>query len=134
MKSYLQSLAVMIFILSSVQFTGCSKEVVKSHEITKLSDAQITLAVFIQAQEGKEAELRKALIALIEPTRKEKGCINFVLHTDPADNGRFLFYENWENKKLWEEHLNSPHIMAFGNEAGNLVANKLDLTNWKIYE
>jgi quinol monooxygenase YgiN len=107
---------------------------VKSNDIKKFSDAQISLAVIIEAQEGKEDELRKALIALIEPTRKEKGCINFVLHTDPANKGRFMFYENWENKELWNAHLNSPHITAFGNAAGNLVANTLDLTNWKIYE
>ena len=25
----------------------------------------------------------------------------------------FLFYENWENRLLWEQHMDSAHIQAF---------------------
>lgn len=32
-----------------------------------------------QARPGKEAELKQALTSLVEPTRKEAGCINYDL-------------------------------------------------------
>ncbi len=73
-------------------------------------------------------------IGLLEPTRNEKGCIDYILHTDPEDNSRFMFYENWENKELWNLHLGSPHIKAFGEKISDKLAEPLDLTNWKIYE
>lgn len=134
MKNSLKILIVFLSALVLVQFTGCSKDEVKDSVVTKLSDGQFTLAVLIESKEGKEEELKKELIALVEPTRNEKGCIYFVLHTDPKDNSRFLFYENWENVELWNAHLNSTHIKAFGAKAGDLVANTLDVTNWKIFE
>ena len=134
MNNSMKSLIVFLSVLVLINFTGCSKDVVKNGVVSKLSDGQITLAVIVEAKEGKEQELKKALMALVEPTRNEKGCIHYVLHTDPKDDSRFMFYENWENVELWNAHLNSAHIKAFGDKAGDLVANSLDVTNWKIYE
>jgi quinol monooxygenase YgiN len=134
MKNSMKSLLLILSALVLIQFSGCSQGVVKDGVVTKLNDGQITLAVIIEAKEGKEAELKKALLAIVEPTRAEKGCLHYVLHTDPKDDGRFMFYENWENVELWNDHLNSPHIKAFGEKAGELVANQLDVTNWVIYE
>ena len=48
--------------------------------------------------------------------------------------GRFMFYENWESKELWDLHLDTPHIKAFGENIGPLVAEPLDVTNWKLYD
>lgn len=134
MKNSFKTIIVFLSALVLIQFAGCSKEVIKSNEITKLSDGQISLAVIVEAKEGKEKELKNALIALVEPTRNEKGCIHYVFHTDPGNDSRFMFYENWESKELWDAHLNSPHLKAFGEKAGDLVANTLDVTNWKIFE
>lgn len=126
-KNNLGGLLVLLFFF---QFSGCTKEVVKNTEISKISENQISLAVIVKAKDGREEELKKALIALVGPTRKEEGCINYTFHIDPNDKSRFMFYENWESKKLLDAHLNAPHIKAFGEKAGELVANTLDLTNW----
>ena len=139
MKNSFNTLLVFLSALILIQFTGCSQEV-KEVEVekdcvtTKITEGQFSLSVYIEAKEGKEEELKKELIALVEPTRNEKGCLYYVLHTDPNDSGRFLFYENWENAELWDAHLNSDHIKAFGAKAGDLVANELDVTNWIIHE
>ena len=79
-------------------------------EIVKQADGQLSLAVVIKAKEGHEEAVKKGCIGLLEPTRKEKGCINYTLHMDPNDKGRFMFYENWESKELWDIHLATPHI------------------------
>ena len=106
----------------------------KKTMIVKQADGQLSLAVIIKAKEGHEETVKNACIGLLEPTRKEKGCINYTLHMDPNDNGRFMFYENWESKELWDIHLNQPHIKAFGDNIGPLLAEPLDLTNWKLYD
>ena len=83
MKNSMKSLLVILSALVLIQFSGCSQEVAKDSVVTKLTEGQFTLSVYIEAIEGKEDELKKELIALVEPTRKEKGCIYYVLHTDP---------------------------------------------------
>ena len=72
----------------------------------------ITVVATFEARPGKEAELKQILLALLEPTRKEAGCLNYDLHFSPDNPGKFLFHENWADKKLLDAHLKSPHILA----------------------
>ena len=70
----------------------------------------VTLVVTFQARSGKAAELSKALTALLAPTRKESGCINYDLHVAPDDPSKFLFYENWTSKAHLDAHDSTPHV------------------------
>ena len=72
----------------------------------------ITVVATFQAKPGQEAELQKALISLVAPTRQELGCINYDLHVSPEDPGKFLFHENWTSQAALDAHLKSPHIAA----------------------
>ena len=47
---------------------------------TELENGMITVIATLEAKEGKEEALEKALSQIIEPTRKEGGCINYDLH------------------------------------------------------
>jgi quinol monooxygenase YgiN len=127
---------LLFFFASLIQFTGCAQPEPQSPKtmIVKQSEGQLSLAVVIKAKEGHEETVKNACIGLLEPTRKEKGCINYTLHMDPNDNGRFMFYENWESAELWGAHLETPHIKAFGDNIGPLLAEELDVTNWKLYD
>ena len=70
----------------------------------------ITVVATFQAKPGKEADLKKALIGLVAPTRKEAGCINYDLHISPEDPGKFLFHENWTTRATLDAHLQNDHI------------------------
>ena len=74
------------------------------------------------AKSGKEEELRKELLALVEPTRKEEGCVQYDLHVSTDTPGRFVFYENWTSAATLERHSKSAHLTAFGAKAGELLA------------
>ena len=41
---------------------------------------KVTVIAFHRAKPGKEDDLREALLSLCDPTRAEKGCINYDLH------------------------------------------------------
>ena len=77
-----------------------------------MSAKTVTVIATFQAKPGKEAELRQALTGLVEPTRKEPGCINYDLHVLPESPGNFLFHENWTSKAHLDTHLQSAHIKA----------------------
>ncbi|HZF01379.1 MAG TPA: putative quinol monooxygenase [Methylomirabilota bacterium] len=77
-----------------------------------MSVKPLTLVVTFQARPGKESELRKVLTALVAPSRKDAGCLNYDLHASPEDPAKFLFHENWASKAHHEAHVASPHIQA----------------------
>src|SRR5690242_6728401 len=72
----------------------------------------VTVVATFQARPGQEAELKKALIGLVAPTRQEAGCLNYDLHVSSEDPARFLFHENWTTKAHLDAHLQNTHIQA----------------------
>jgi quinol monooxygenase YgiN len=71
---------------------------------------------------GKEADLRRAVLALIEPTRREDGCTQYDLHVHTDDPGQFLFYENWTSPEHLDRHAASAHFRNFEKVVGDLLA------------
>ena len=81
----------------------------------------LTIVAIIQAAPGNEAEVEASLRGLIAPTLAEPGCLNYDLHLDHEVPGRFLFYENWESKPLWEAHMQSAHLKAHQQRTEGMV-------------
>jgi quinol monooxygenase YgiN len=82
----------------------------------------LTVVAEMQAQPGKEDALRRAVLALIEPTRQEDGCVQYDLHVHTTDPTRFVFYENWTSQAHLDRHAESPHIQEFRTEIADLLA------------
>jgi quinol monooxygenase YgiN len=93
------------------------------NEGTIMSDV-ITVVADLKAKPGKEEALRNAALALVEPTRKEQGCIQYDLHAHLTDPGRVVFYENWATVEDLNRHGQSPHLKAFGAMAADLVESR----------
>jgi quinol monooxygenase YgiN len=96
-----------------------------------MSAKTVTVVATFQAKPGKEAELKKALIGLVAPTRKEAGCINYDLHALPEDPAKFLFHENWTTKAHLDTHLQSAHIQALLPRVAELAVAKPEITVWE---
>ena len=75
----------------------------------------------MKAAPGKERELRLALEALIEPTSREDGFVNYDLHQAEDDPGCFFFYENWESGEHLDAHLATPHLVDFAERMGGFL-------------
>jgi quinol monooxygenase YgiN len=82
---------------------------------------RLTVVAEMKAKPGREEDLRKAVLALIEPTRKEDGCAQYDLHVHTDDPGRFVFYENWTSAEHLARHAASAHLQAFGKQAAELL-------------
>ena len=81
----------------------------------------LTVVAEMKAKPGKEETLKTALLALIEPTRKEEGCVQYDLHVHTTDPGRFVFYENWSSEETLARHAASEHLKHFGTTRGDLL-------------
>ncbi len=82
---------------------------------------EITLFCPIHAAPGKGAEMRSALLALAEATRKEAGNICYRLHTTD-DPDEFMIYEQWRDAAALDFHMQTPHLTAFLADEKGLLA------------
>ena len=82
----------------------------------------LTIVARIEAKADKVDLVKTELLKLIEPTRKEKGCIQYDLHQDDSNPELFIFFENWENRELLQDHMNSDHLKAYVQATEGSVA------------
>ena len=73
----------------------------------------LTIVAHIHAIEGKADLVRHELEKLVPVTLKERGCLQYDLHQDNEEPEHFMFYENWESRELWQDHMNAPHLAAY---------------------
>jgi len=96
-----------------------------------MSGQVITVIATHQARPGKEAELKEALTSLVEPTRKEAGCINYDLHISPKYPGKFMFHETWTSKAHFEAHLQRALIKVLLPHLTELCERFPDIEIWE---
>lgn len=82
----------------------------------------LTIVGNMQAHEDKTELLKAELHKLIEPTLKEPGCVQYDLHQDNNVPSRFLFFENWDSREQWQDHMKTSHIAAFMKATEGAIA------------
>jgi len=90
----------------------------------------LTVIAQVKAKPGKEAEVRKELLSLVAPSRKDEGCLNYDLHQSADNPAEFLFHENWASRALLDKHLQKPDLQAVLARVGQLVAEPPQITFW----
>lgn len=82
---------------------------------------ELVIVAHINAK-PKHAELIKtALEKLINTTRTEPGCIQYDLHQDHQQQAHFMFYERWQSRELWQQHMQTEHLQGFMQTAEKYV-------------
>ena len=51
--------------------------------------------------------VKKELLNLVDPTRIEKGCVDYIFYKDNEDPNVLMLYENWETNEDLEAHMNT---------------------------
>lgn len=87
----------------------------------KMSGNSLYVVAIVETSTDKAEELKSVCLELIEPTRKEKGCISYNLYQDTTNPGKFTFIENWQSKEHLDVHMKTPHLMAAGAAFGKIV-------------
>jgi quinol monooxygenase YgiN len=95
---------------------------------------QITVIARLKAKPGLESRLEELAKALIEPTRAEAGCINYVLHRDLEDPAVYYFYENWRSQEDLNLHFQTPHLKRALEIAPEILAEPLKLTRLEMLD
>jgi quinol monooxygenase YgiN len=99
----------------------------KGAEMTKINDETLVSIAILKAKPGQRDQLRESLLALIEPTRAEPGCLDYVLFELRDEPGTFYMREAFTSAAALEVHKATPHFQAFAAKAGSLLAEPLRL-------
>lgn len=80
------------------------------------------IATFLAAP-GKEDDLEAVLRGLIEPTRREAGCLRYdLLRSFPGVTPvEFVFVEEWASVEELDAHGRMPHLQALGPRVQGLL-------------
>lgn len=69
---------------------------------------------------GRDA-VAQAVRTITTETRQEAGCVDYRFSTDFDDDGTIHVFEHWETEALWQAHMATPHVAAFGAAVGGIM-------------
>jgi quinol monooxygenase YgiN len=96
----------------------------------KLPKDAVTLIVLLRAREGQETLLEAELRALVNPSRREEGCLTYNLHRAIDTPGALLLHEVWTSREAHTEHTHTPHFLRWNARKDALLASR-DANFWK---
>ncbi|HVB37266.1 MAG TPA: putative quinol monooxygenase [Vicinamibacterales bacterium] len=83
------------------------------------------------AAPGQVEAVRRVLTGLLEPTRREAGCIRYDLLQSAADPSEFVFDEEWESAAHLDVHLATAHVATAVAAVGPLVRHPPDIRRYR---
>jgi quinol monooxygenase YgiN len=96
--------------------------------------AENTLRVVarVKARPNKVNELLSVLSSLVEPTRKEPGCLSYELMQNNEDPTDFTLIEEWQSNTALESHFATKHFKDALVKLPNLVASEPDIRQYHL--
>jgi quinol monooxygenase YgiN len=84
-------------------------------------NSEITCIAQFTAKKEKTEQLKRSLTALIEPTRKEPGCLSYSLHQNTENENMFTMIERFKDKEAFDFHGRQPYLVNFKNSVEELI-------------
>jgi len=98
------------------------------------TNSTLKVIAVLQAKKGKVNALRQVLTALIEPSRREPGCIQYLLLNSPDRSSDFVFFEEWQSRQDLDEHMVSAHFKKAVNALDGLIAAAPEIRRYKTID
>lgn len=93
-------------------------------------EKQVTCIARFVARKGKTEQLKESLLKLIEPTRKEDGCLSYALHVNMENVNCFTMIEEFKSKEAFNLHGKQPYLEEFKSIVSEL-AESVSITLYK---
>lgn len=77
-------------------------------------------------------QVREILSALVEPTRREPGCLSYQLLESEADPTDFVFVEQWASAEAEQAHFMTPHVRSALQRLVGLLACEPQINRYRV--
>lgn len=95
-----------------------------------MSTSTITCIAAFTAKPDQIDNLKAALLALIEPTRSEEGCISYALHQAIDNPAKLTMLEKFKDQNAFDFHSAQPYLKALVNQL-DLLVDSVDIQTFK---
>ena len=87
----------------------------------------IVISATLLAKDGKENELEKLLLSLVQHVKSENGAISYILHRSKDNPKKFFFYEKYKDKKAVDIHMSTQYLKNAFDKYPELLAQQSDV-------
>ena len=91
---------------------------------------EIVVVGSFKAKPGKEKEAVEAMLALVQPTHDEEGCILYAFNRGADDPADMAFVERWSSKETHDAHMAAPHIKAILERVDELFGDNASIVRY----
>ena len=95
-----------------------------------MAENSVRVVAKIKAKPDKVGELRAILSSLVEPTRREMGCISYEMLENRSDSTEFTFVEEWADDATLQAHLDG--LQSSLPKVMDLVAEPPDIRTYSV--
>ncbi len=97
-----------------------------------MPENSIRIVARVIANPDSVGQVRTILSGLVEPTRKEAGCISYELLQNRTEQTDFTFVEEWESDAAIDAHLSTKHIQDALAKLAGLVSVEPDIRRYSV--
>ncbi|MFL6229984.1 MAG: putative quinol monooxygenase [Pyrinomonadaceae bacterium] len=85
-------------------------------------DNTIVILTRVTVSPENRKELCQTISSLIDPLKREKGCLGYCFYEESDDENTFALIGEWETADAWIKHLNSENFAVLLGSIGLLCA------------
>ncbi len=94
----------------------------------------IVLVVQWLAHMGDEEKVKSIFQKLAAASRKEPGCLMYLVNQHIDNPRRFILYEHYKDMDALQAHRESPHFQTYGMQELPEIAKRIEGELYKIVE
>jgi quinol monooxygenase YgiN len=99
-------------------------------EFDRIDAMPVRVIAHFNARPETADAVREVVTGFIEPTRKEAGCISYVLMQNDADPLEYTFVEEWVSNAALDTHLQTPHLAQGAAKLAGLLSKPGDIRRY----
>ncbi len=98
----------------------------------RMSKERLRAIAHLDARPEKTEELRALLTSLLEPTRRERGCVRFELQQNRDVPTEFAIVSEWRGEEAVQHHIATPYAKHALSRLPELLTSSLDLRFYRL--
>ena len=94
-------------------------------------DRLINVAFFV-ARPGRVDDLGAGLLALVEQTRTEEGCLRCEIYQSSDDPHGWMVHEDWRSRADFDAHMSTSHVAMFMARVPELCGERVEIRRYAV--
>ncbi len=91
-----------------------------------LMDMPLYIFARLDPVPGKEHQLRDELQRVLEPTRREPGCLRIHFYESTRGPLTYFIHSEWSDEAAFDRHAELPHTRHFAGAIADLIMHPLE--------